>query len=271
MTGVTYCGRLGNQLFQFHFYQYLKATNKGKWIFIPNPQHASVYKYFDLGPYNYMGTRVYAALGMILYKFGRFKEIYIQNIEVPKPLKVADRTLYHGFHQTDFYLNNTPDPVKIKVKKKYINHFEKQYGEIFSKEKTIVMHIRRTDYLNYGKRDISLPIAYFKQRLAAIENQDDYRIIFCSDDMPFVKENFPAKPNYIFSDNDEITDFQVLMHADIAIISNSTFAWWATYLCEKPNRVIAPKNWMGFHIGREHPKGVMTKKFEWYGLSDVQM
>jgi len=182
-------------------------------------------------------------------------------------LAIADRTIYHGFHQTDYYLNHTPNPIKLKIKKKYIDLFEKQYGEIFKKEKTIVMHIRRTDYLSYGKRDISLPIAYFKQRLAAIENQDDYRIIFCSDDMPFVKENFPAKPNYIFSDNNEITDFQVLMNADIAIISNSTFAWWAAYLCEKKNRVMAPKNWMGFHIGREHPKGVMTPKFEWYSLN----
>jgi hypothetical protein len=269
MTGITYCGRLGNQIFQFHFFQYIKATNKGKFIFMPNPRHSTIYKYFDLGKYNYQGSLWYAAMGKLLYKLVKFKEIYIQNTEVPKPLQVADRTFYHGFHQTDFYLKNTPDPVKISIKKQYVDHFEKQYGEIFSKEKTIVVHIRRTDYLKYGKRDISLPIEYFKQRLDAIENKDDYRIIFCSDDMPFVKENFPAKPNYLFSDNDEITDFQVLMNADIAIISNSTFAWWAAYLSPKKNRVIAPKNWMAFHIGKEHPKGVMTSKFEWYGLTNA--
>jgi hypothetical protein len=78
-----------------------------------------------------------------------------------------------------------------------------------------------------------------------------------------VRATFSEKPNFIFSSNDEITDFQIIQNADIAIISNSSFGWWAAYLSPKRNTVYAPKNWMAFRIGAEHPKGVMTEKFIW--------
>jgi hypothetical protein len=43
---------------------------------------------------------------------------------------------------------------------------------------------------------------------------------------------------------------------------------WATYLSKKNNKVIAPKNWLGFRIGKEHPKCIMTKKFNWHAVLD---
>ena len=154
----------------------------------------------------------------------------------------------------------------INIKKEFKSKFETEFGSLFNHYKTVVVHIRRTDYMNYGerrKRDISLPMGYFKERLNAIKNLDQYKVIFVSDDVAHVKQVFPAQENFIFSNNDEITDFQIIQHADIAIISNSTFAWWASYLSPKNNQVYAPKNWFGFKIGREHPRGIMTNKFIW--------
>ena len=140
---------------------------------------------------------------------------------------------------------------------------EGEWGRLFTDNKTIAVHIRRTDYLKYGKRDISLPMEYFQNRLDIIENIDAYKIIFVSDDIECVKSHFRNKDNYIYSLNDEITDFQIIMNADIAIISNSSFSWWAAFLSGKNNIVYAPKNWLGFRIGKEHPKGIMTDRFIW--------
>jgi hypothetical protein len=267
MIGTTFCGRLGNQLFQLQFHQYVKAHNPKKLVVIPNPHHAKVFKYFDLGKQNYLGSLPYEMTMRVLYRVIPYKQVYITNLHVPQPYSFNDGTVYNGFHQTDWYLNNTAEPMKMKVKKRFVQQFDKQYGEIFSKEKTIVLQIRRTDYLAYGKRDISVPITFFQNRLAEVESSgENYKVFFCSDDIPYVKEHFEQKPNYVFSENSEIIDFQLLMNADICIISNSTFGWWAAYLSEKDNRVIAPRNWMGFNIGKEHPKGVMTGRFEWYDL-----
>ncbi|RZJ77556.1 MAG: hypothetical protein EOO20_28740, partial [Chryseobacterium sp.] len=94
-------------------------------------------------------------------------------------------------------------------------------------------------------------------------NVDQYKVFFVSDDIEYVKAFFKEKPNYIYSNNDEITDFQIIQHSDIAIISNSSFAWWAAYLSPKKNTVYGPKNWLGFRIGKEHPKRVMTDRFTW--------
>lgn len=269
MIGTTFCGRMGNQIFQFFFFQYVKEANKDRIVVIPNPSHAYFYKYFDLGKYNYIGKKYYKVLTYAFYKLGLLrKQVYMQNYHSPKPFEAQNGTMYHGFHQTEWYLQNTTNPVIPKIKRQYAKAFDKQYGMIFSKEKTLVVHIRRTDYLNYGKRDISLPVEYFKTQLEKINNLDSYRVFFCSDDMPFVKQHFHAKENYVFAENNEIIDFQLLMNADTVIISNSTFAWWAAYLSPKKNTVIAPKNWMGFRIGKEHPKKVMTPRFQWVDVLD---
>ncbi|WP_159467667.1 alpha-1,2-fucosyltransferase [Dyadobacter sp. 3J3] len=270
MVGVNFTGRLGNQLFQYYFLQYLKTKNRKNIYFFPNPHHAYLVKYFDFGPYENFtqSSKLYSVFTRSIPKIFKFKQVYVQNFFGPKEFNPENLTMYNGFFQSDFYIKHLPDNTKPKLRKKYQEEFISKFGDIFKQNKTIVVHIRRTDYLTYGKRDISLPIEYFQKHLNSIENLDSYKVFFVSDDMDFVKLAFPAKENFIFSQNSEILDFQLIMNADVSIISNSTFAWWAAYLCKKNNRVIAPKNWFGFRLGREHPKGIMTEKFEWVDVLD---
>jgi hypothetical protein len=270
MIGVNFTGRLGNQLFQYYFLQYLKTRNNKSFFFFPNPHHAYLAKYFDLGPYHNitLGSKPYSIIMRIIPKVLNFRPVYVQNYFSPKEFNPEGNVIYNGFFQSDFYINHLSRDARPRLREKYKEEFTEKFGAIFKQNKTIVVHIRRTDYLTYGKRDISLPIEYFQRQLGLIKNLDSYKVFFVSDDMDFVKDAFPAKDNFIFSQNSEILDFQLIMNADIAIISNSTFAWWAAFLCEKENRVIAPKNWFGFRIGREHPKGIMTDKFEWVNVFD---
>jgi hypothetical protein len=264
MIGIKFNGRLGNQLFQYAFFHYLRKNNRGRYFFI-NPHHAYLSKYFELDTFNNftLDSKFYSLFTrMIPYVF-KFKEVYIQNIQVPREVKVQNWTIYKGFYQTDWYLKHTAGNLPVKIKKQFKDMFNELYGSLFTQNKTVVVHIRRTDYLSYGKRDISLPMEYFRERLEAIDNVEEFKVIFVSDDISYVKKFFTEKENYIFSSNNEIIDFQIIMNADVAIISNSSFAWWAAYLSEKKNLVYAPKNWMGFRIGKEHPKRVMTNRFIW--------
>jgi len=265
MIGVKFNGRLGNQIFQYAFFKYLKTNNPGKSIFFINPHHAYLTKYFELGRHQNLtlGSKAYSILARAIPKLIRFKENYIQNIQVPRAVQVSDWTIYKGFFQTDWYVKHIIGKFNIKLKQEFVNAFQNKFGAIFSANKTIVVHIRRTDYMNYGKRDISLPMQYFKDRLDALGDISGYKVFFVSDDMAHVQSFFEPMPNYIYSSNPEIIDFQLIMNADIAIISNSSFAWWACYLSEKKNTVYGPKNWLGFRIGKEHPKKVMTDRFIW--------
>lgn len=264
MTGVTFKGRLGNQLFQFCFYHYLRSNNPGKWVFLVNPHHAVIGRYFDLEGYDrILNSKPGSLILWSIPRLLKFRDIHHQNFVSPRPVSIAPRTVHHGYFQTDWYIRNAGSKPSIRVKKEYADRFRQQYGTLFDKHRTIAVHIRRTDYLTYGKRDISIPVDFFKTQLRSIADLDLYKVIFLSDDMNFVRKHFPARENFVFSGNDEITDFQIIQHADIAIISNSSFSWWAAYLSEKDNRVIAPKNWFGFGIGREHPRGIMTSRFDW--------
>lgn len=269
MIGIKFNGRLGNQIFQYAFYHYLsKKTSKN--LFFINPHHSYISKYFELDSFSNLtlGSKLYSLFTRSIVKVLKFDEIYIQNIQVPREVDVRNWTIYKGFFQTDWYLNHTPGTLKIAIKKPYKDQFDAQFGNLFEQNKTLVVHIRRTDYMNYGKRDISLPLSYFKERIDNIENLDAYKVIFVSDDIEHVKTYFGNHDNYIFSTNNEILDFQIIMNADIAIISNSSFAWWAAYLSMKNNLVYAPKNWLGFRIGKEHPKKIMTDKFVWCEVID---
>ncbi len=265
MIGVYFKGRLGNQIFQYVFYKYLQSQSKGKIVFFTNPHHAYLAKYFELEDYQALTfeSKLYSIVARIIPRIIPFRNIFIQNFVYPKKIESKNFTVYNGYFQNDWYLNQLENKPALNIKTKYVKMFEDLYGDIFNREKTIAVHIRRTDYLKYGKRDISLPIEYFKSRLDEILDLDSYKVFFVSDDVPYVKATFSEKPNFIFSTHDEIIDFQIIQNADISIISNSSFGWWAAYLNKKATQIIAPKNWMGFRIGAEHPKGVMTEKFTW--------
>ncbi|MEO5909269.1 MAG: alpha-1,2-fucosyltransferase [Pelobium sp.] len=269
MVGVEFKGRLGNQLFQYVFLKYIKER-KNEWnYFFPNPHHAYLERYFELdnNDNKLLASKAYSGLTRFLPTILRLKDIYFHNWVAPKPVDVKNWSYYKGYFQTAYYYEHLKKPLSLNLKPEFKQQFQEKYGMLFKDHKTVVVHIRRTDYMSYGerrKRDISLPLAYFKTRLDAIDDLDKYKVIFVSDDTAKVKEVFPEKDNFIFSNNSEIMDFQLIQNADISIISNSTFAWWAAYLNPKKDRIVyAPKDWFGFRLGREHPKGIMTDKFIW--------
>lgn len=88
-------------------------------------------------------------------------------------------------------------------------------------------------------------------------------IIIVTDDVTLAQEKFATLINATFISDSEINDFQLLLHADKLIISNSSFAWWGAYLNCKNAEVFAPKYWLGFHEQIENPYGIMSVNWNW--------
>jgi hypothetical protein len=274
MIAVKLEGRLGNQLFQYAFI-YAAAKKLGTSFYIDKSiENFIPPKYFEIkndlflpldrSIFSVKGFKnifsVHAKVGfykwlhMLLLKQ---EAIIFSNHQTTKNElgKVKDGYLYEGYFQSETYFENAIADIRrlFKIKKQYTNAFQQVSATQSKSLKKIVIHIRRSDYVDL---DIALPLAYYKKALDIVTDKDaDY--IFVSDDPEFIEKEFSHIKNKYVSNNNEIIDLQFLINADICILSNSSFSWWGAWLNSKPGKVIyGPKNWSGFGKDTEYPVGI---------------
>ena len=106
------------------------------------------------------------------------------------------------------------------------------------------VHVRRGDYLKIAG-NISLSASYFNRALSAFIGK---QIVFTSDDILWVKSNFPG---HYYSNMDVKDDLALQSLASYHIISNSSFSWWGSYLA-KSKHTIAPKPWFKHDLLADH-------------------
>lgn len=125
----------------------------------------------------------------------------------------------------------------------------------------LVLHVRRSDYLttagskDLGSMDVSLPLEYYQNALKKALEVGAYDSIYVVGDEP---EFLADLPRVKLTRNSLIVDFQIIMHASAAVISNSTFAWWSSYLNPNPDKkVYVPRYWLGWRVKKEFPQGIL--------------
>jgi hypothetical protein len=271
MIGILLNGRLGNQMFEYAVaLNYARKYNTSFFV------HQKLWdypffltKYFQLPSYsryiNSIRTRLYNAVLNKKFKYIDLNAA-LEKAENIIPL-IQNNTYLDGYFQSEyFFAENKYKIIKeFSIKKDIKEEFDLKYNELFLNNKVISVHIRRTDYVEFGGevfggKNLTLPVKFYFNCLEKISNPDNYKILFVSDDIEYAKQIFGVKPNYLFEQNNEITDFQLLMNADINIIANSSFSWWAAYLNPKPGKIVyAPEYWLGFKVNKELPPDTIPK------------
>lgn len=275
MIRIRLQGRMGNQMFQYAFALYASIKLKTGFVIEIRKRDEFQLGYFRLSfPFSLFS---YGKLIKKLYNcFQRRtkmdKTFFVPNGEEDWSNRtLTDHTEYKGYFQ-DAKFSRAIKPLLLKhfsIKKRFIRKFEKDFVHLLG-HKLAVLHIRLNDYqdqhlfVSNKKFDWLLPQNWYEKALQEID-LTGYKLVVISDNIEMARTIFSKTDRkIIFPDGDAITHFQFLLHADVCIISNSSFAWWGAFLNSKPGKkVIAPSNWVGYNAGFEFPIGIMTREFEW--------
>jgi hypothetical protein len=151
-----------------------------------------------------------------------------------------------GWLQSEKYFN----VVKVKELFEFENFghdLKMKYNFLFSK-KTILVSIRRGDFIRNPYYYQLSHLYYFKGIICNFPDWKERNIIFTSDDISYCRCHFSFLKNSFFLDNlSGIEQLFLGSKCDDFVISNSTFSWWIAWFGEKKeSKVIRPlKNFRG--------------------------
>lgn len=266
MFVVNLSGRLGNQMFEYAFALAVQHKKHVSFLF-DNPKCFILPTFFNISKRSVL----YDKIPMIRIWVRRWiqtkrHQYLLDFTNVPLPYSsVIDNAYYDGYFQSVEWFKNIQNSVRkvFLIKPCYVKLFKKKYSQTFANRKILVVHIRRTDYLlhgfgmNFRYHDISLPMSYYENCFKQIIDFDDYLMYVIGDDYEYIKKHFAKYTNVIFDHNEMILDLQLMMNADVVVMSNSTFAWWGAFLNnKKQKKVFAPKCFLGYKEGFEYPQGI---------------
>lgn len=285
MIAVKLEGRLGNQLFQYAFiYSTAKKLNSHFYVdkstidfIVPNyfdMENESLF-FFDKylfpikGYKNIFGFHLKHLFYRILKNLYRLTEITFDNQVLPAAqlTNLKDKTMYRGYFQSEEYFADYKEDIfkLLTIKAKYKQQFKSILDTIAISGKYVTVHIRRGDYTDLG---FSLPAEYYHKAIESIHCDENY-YIFISDDLSFVEREFAYVKKKYLSRQSEIIDLQFLAHADICILSNSSFSWWGAYLNTRQSQIIAPEYWIGHTQKKELPVNIIPPYWQKFRVAEM--
>lgn len=163
-----------------------------------------------------------------------------------------------GYFQSKNYSEKISECIKNSFRlKPDINHEISRFRKIFEEGKFIALHIRRGDYFSNPKVEKWHGICnydYYQKGINYLQQSlPDHRIAIFSDDLEWANSNIKGLEN-AFSVAEYAKENGVILRASQELIlmslcrhfliSNSTFSWWAQYLCVNSKKiVVSPSKW----------------------------
>lgn len=258
---VLKCG-VGNQLFQYHLYQYLKQKGHKVYYKDETQWHMAHYgleldKYFDVKIEKWPWL-----VGLVLRLLFRFCRSTYNKLCCDDTNFNEKKLIFQGFWQDAKYMHPA---TKIRFKELPLSAKNKAVISEMEQTESVAIHVRRADYLKpdcaktYG--GICTPEYYAKALQIVRSTIKAPRFFVFSDDINWCKAHLPIEnAQYIDwnTGNDSIYDMYLMSHCKANIIANSTFSYWGAqignhalvvypkrWFADRPAPNLFPKDWRG--------------------------
>lgn len=275
MNIIRFKGGLGNQMFQFAFYQSLIAQGhevKGYLGYYEKGADGNPYVLEKVFPnvivdqcteeqyqkYNNRYRReTKTHIGCYLNTHVKpFRSVWMEDEDGVFDSEVYKRKncVFNGYWQSEKYFQNIETIIREKYTFCVQNPQLLELADKIQKEKRVAVHIRRGDYLSElnvktlgnicNKEYYSKAMEIMSQKVA------DPKYAFFSDDMEWVKNELRFEDAiYInkkdFEEYEDWYDMYLMSKCSHNIIANSSFSWWGAWLNHNPDKiVIAPSRWL---------------------------
>jgi hypothetical protein len=253
-VSVNIMGGLGNQMFQVAAaYAYSKKHNGNLTIEKNKRNHDGRPLYWDSVLRNFKDYLV----NSISDNLDQWRETQATEFNLIPSLP-SNGIYLNGYLQSSKYFSDYTKEIKnlFKPSEELITTINEKYKFLMeNRDRVVVVHARRTDYLKDDyiiKFHGPLTAKYYKDGIKKVcEVIKNPIFLLSSDDSSFWFEIFREIPQcfnneiFILDNENEINTLALLQQFNYYVIANSTFSWWAAWLSDNPKMVIAPSKWFG--------------------------
>jgi hypothetical protein len=273
MIIVKLIGGLGNQLFQYAVGRHLAEIHKT--VLKIDVSFFATYKLhtYSLSPFNIQEkfASKEEGAGLIINKpkfigrvinqiFSKSQKLTLAPIYIKEKkfqfdadiLNLPDGVYLEGYWQSEKYFSDISLIIhkEFSVKSPQIGK-DKGLAEQIGSCNSVSLHIRRGSYLQpiYNSVIRICPPEYYFHGVdyLAQKVRNPHFFVF-SDDPEWVSKNLILNYPMTFVNHNtaerDYEDFRLMAQCKHHLIANSTFSWWAAWLCSNPDKiVVTPKKW----------------------------
>lgn len=274
-------GRLGNQMFQYASLRGIAAKRGYDWCIPPDTyDHKDNYGLFETFELTHLKPE---NIGFVEGQYVEENDhCFISEFFEECP----DNVSIDGYFQTEKYFDHISDQIRedFTFNKDYLLPCQEYISSLPSDP--IFLHIRQSDNIGREQYHPILPIKFFEESLEQFPK--DTQCFVFTDDIDWCKsQEFFKQDRFLFNDSNQRYGYRtidgkgqmqntLLPQVDLclmslcsgAIIANSSFSWWGSWLQNDRGKVIAPdpKKWFGTAVSHLDTSDIVPDRWtiqEW--------
>lgn len=254
MKIITFWGGLGNQIFEYAYYVWMKEK-------YPNEKIYGYYPAVGLADHNGLevnkrfnvelppSSTTSNLIASFLFNANRvLRRLGLHEVCTCTQKNAKYESTFHcDYWQDKKYLT---DSLKIDFNLDKLSEKNAELVSQIEAGNVVAVHVRRGDYLTSGNASTYGGICteeYYRKAIAEIQKKfPDAQFLFFSDDSQYVRDTYQFDNMQIVDWNkgeDSIYDMYLMSRCKYMILANSTFSYWAACLNKSAKIICCPTKW----------------------------